>query len=182
MANNKHFLPKSNTREHIIKLRSSNLCLTMSEIARNEGVSRQHVYQVLKKEGLPTKHNIKKYQYECPVCGTISTKKFCSKQCKIKWRQIPMICTKCGILFFRYYSQLLTDSRRGHTNAFFCSKECRNQWLVEQYGFHTPRKYNWDGVWKSHLETGYGALRLSKLLNIPVTTISAILNHYKNDG
>jgi hypothetical protein len=53
---------------------------------------------------------------------------------------------------------------------------------VEQYGFHTPRKYNWDAVWKSHLETGYGASRLSKLLNIPVNRISAILNHYKNDG
>ena len=66
MANNKHSLPKSNTREYIINLRSSNLCMTMSEIARNAGVSRQRVYQVLKTEGLPTKHNIKKYQYECP--------------------------------------------------------------------------------------------------------------------
>jgi len=143
---NKHSLPKSNTREYIINLRSSNSCMTMSEIARNAGVSRQRVYQVLKKEGLPTKHNIKKDQYECPVCGNITAKKFCSKECKIKWRQIPIICTECGILFFRYYSQLLTDYCHGHTNAFFCSKECRNKWLVEKYGFQTPRKYNRDEV------------------------------------
>ena len=42
-----------------------------------------------------------------------------------------------------------------------------------------PRKYNWDEVWKRHLETGYDAWRLSKLFNIPVSTISVILNHYK---
>lgn len=179
MVNKRRSLPKLNTRELIINLRSSNLCMTMSEIARNAGVSRQRVYQVLKTESLPTRHNITKYEYECPVCGTRSKNKFCSNDCKIKWRQIPIICTKCGKLFFRYYSQLLADNHRRNSNVLFCSKECRNKWLVEQYGFHSPRKYDWDEIWKRHLETGYGALRLSKLLNIPVHRISFILNYYK---
>ena len=160
----------------------------MSEIARNAGVSRQRVYQILKKEGLSAKHHIKKYQYECPVCGTSSTHKFCSYECKIKWRQIPIICTRCGKLFLRYQSQFLTDYLH-HSDALFCSKECRSKWLVEQYGFQRYphhmarvchiRKYNWDDVWKRHLETGYGASRLSKELNIPISTITAILNHFK---
>ena len=127
----------------------------MSEIAREAGVSRQRVYQILKQEGLPTKQKIKKYRYQCPVCGAISPKKLCSEECKIKWRQIPIICTECGKLFFRYYSQLLADCHRSRVNAFFCSKECRNKWFVEQYGFHSGRKNDWDEVWKSHLETGY---------------------------
>lgn len=49
-------LCESNTRKRVIELRSVDLFMTMSEIAQKVGISRQRVYQILQKEGLPTKH------------------------------------------------------------------------------------------------------------------------------
>jgi hypothetical protein len=37
------------------------------------------------------------------------------------------------------------------------------------------RKHNWEEVWKRHLETGYGAVKLSRQLGIPETTVAYIL-------
>ena len=75
-------MSKSTARERVKELRSSDLFMTMSEIARKADTSRQRVFQILKQEGLPTRHRIKKILYECPVCGTVSSFKFCSLECK----------------------------------------------------------------------------------------------------
>ena len=121
-------------RKQVIELRSANLSMTMSEIARRVGMSRQRVFQILQEEGLPTKHcvNIKKYQ--CLECGAVSPHKFCSDECKKKWQQIPIICNGCGKLFFRNVTQFLHNYRK-HNHALFCSNNCAHKWLVEMYGF-----------------------------------------------
>jgi AraC-like DNA-binding protein len=121
-------------RKQVIELRSANLSMTMSEIARRVGMSRQRVFQILREAGLPTKHcvNIKKYQ--CLECGAVSPHKFCSDECKKKWQQIPIICNGCGKLFFRNVTQFLHNYRK-HSHALFCSKSCAHKWLVETYGF-----------------------------------------------
>ena len=64
----------SDARKQIIELRSANLSMTMSEIAKRVGMSRQRVFQILREEGLPTKHcvNIKKYQ--CLESGCVATR------------------------------------------------------------------------------------------------------------
>jgi len=95
------FLSKPYIRTRVKELRSCDLFMTVSEIARKLKISRQRVHQILKQEGLPTKHRIQKYLYECPVCGTVSTFKFCTDECKKKWRHIPVVCSQCGKLFFR---------------------------------------------------------------------------------
>jgi predicted transcriptional regulator len=127
-------LCESNTRKLVIKLRSADLFMTMSEIAQKVGISRQRVHQILQKEGLSTKHKTKKCRYKCPVCGTISTWKFCSVECKRKWQLIPIICSRCGNLFTRNKYQFLNNYRH-HGNALFCSKHCAGKWLAEQYQF-----------------------------------------------
>lgn len=53
-------LHRLNTREQVRELRSANLCMTMSEIAKRVGVSRQRVFDILQEEGLPTKHYVSK--------------------------------------------------------------------------------------------------------------------------
>jgi len=181
-----HILSGSDTRQKVRELRSNNLCMNMSEIASKVNISRQRVYQILREEGLPTKRYLKMTQYACAVCGTISTHKFCSDECKKKWHQIPVICTRCGKLFIRNRHQFLTNYPHFNNNLF-CSRDCSSKWWAEHYGFkaypdhisnkpHT-RKHNWDDIWKMHLETGYGSLRLSKRLNIPRNTIADILRH-----
>ncbi len=145
----------------------------MSEIASKVNISRQRVYQILREEGLPTKRYLKMTQYACAVCGTISTHKFCSDECKKKWHQIPVICTRCGKLFIRNRHQFLTNYPHFNNNLF-CSRDCSSKWWAEHYGFkaypdhisnkpHT-RKHNWDDIWKMHLETGYHIAQLGALL------------------
>jgi len=187
-TNATHILSGSDTRQKVRELRSTNLCMNMSEIARKVGISRQRVYQILREEGLPTKHHLKMTQYACVVCGTISAHKFCCDNCKKKWQQIPVICTRCGKLFTRNRHQFLTNYRH-FNNSLFCSRDCSSKWWAEHYGFkaypdhisNKPRirKHNWDSIWKMHLETGYGSMRLSKLLNISRNTIADILRYYR---
>lgn len=125
---------KSDIRKQVRELRSAYLCMTMSEIAKKVGVSRQRVYQILQKDGFPTKHQhyVRKNLYECPVCGTTSEHKFCSDACKNKWQQIPVICSRCGKLFSRNRRVLLRNYRR-HSRALFCSRYCIGMWLAENY-------------------------------------------------
>jgi transcription elongation factor Elf1 len=132
MINAMYSLPMSDTRKQVRELREANLSITMSEIAKRVGVSRQRVYQILHKDGFPTKRRVLKNQYECLVCGAASEHKFCSKECKINWKQIPVVCTRCGKLFLRNRNQLLNNYRR-HNDALFCSKHCSGKWLSENY-------------------------------------------------
>jgi hypothetical protein len=181
---------KSETRKRVSELRSANLSMKMSQIAKNVGISRQRVYRILKTEGLPTKPIVKKYEhqcYKCCVCGTLSTSEFCSNECKQTWTRIPVVCSGCGKLFFRSRHQFMANYRH-HNIALFCSPLCTGRWIQEQWGFNRypehagrNRKYDWDEVWKSHLETGYGGRRLSKKLNIPLGTIASILRNYRQN-
>jgi transcription elongation factor Elf1 len=129
-----------NIRERITNLRKADLHLTMSEIARIANVSRQRVHQILKEEGLPTSHQIriknqiKKNLYECPVCGTLTSLRFCSEECKKKWREVPVVCTRCGKLFIRDRHQFLTNYPQ-HNDGLFCSKVCTGKWYGAKYGF-----------------------------------------------
>jgi transcriptional regulator with XRE-family HTH domain len=123
---------ESDTRSRVRDLRSANLLMKMSEIARIVGVSRQRVYQILQKEGLPTKQHIRKCLYKCPVCGVISSRKFCSYQCRKKWLQIPIICSECGNLFIRSRRKFM-NSYPHHSDVLFCSKKCTGKWLKEHY-------------------------------------------------
>jgi len=180
---------ESDTRQRVKELRMSNRFISMSAIARLIGISRQRVFQILQEEGLPTKHLVKpvnKDQYSCPVCGKISTNKFCSNECKKQWHQIPVVCSRCGKLFFRDVHQFLANYR-DHSDIVFCSRNCQSRWIGAHYGFKShpnhsgpgvKRKHNWEEVWKRHVDTGYGAIKLSRQLGIPETSVAYILFHY----
>jgi hypothetical protein len=129
------------TRERVKELRGSDLFLTRSEIALKADTPRQHVFQIFKQEGLPTRHRIKKILYECPVCGTISAFKFCSSECKKKWQQIPIVCSRCGKLFIRSKHQFFINYRRCN-GSLFCCKVCAGKSIAEQYGFGQYPKHS----------------------------------------
>jgi hypothetical protein len=123
---------KSNTRIRVKDLRTANLLMKMSEIAKKVGISRQRVFQILQEEGLPTKQHVKKCLYACPVCGRITKHKFCCGECRKEWLQIPVICSECGNLFIRRRSSFL-NSYPHHNNVLFCSKKCTGKWLNKHY-------------------------------------------------
>ena len=172
------------TAQAVVSMRNKSACATLQDIADNLGISRQRVHQILKKEDLRTKHYTQKTRFECQVCGKTSSHKFCSVECKKKWHEIPVTCTTCGKLFTRSRRQLLAH----YKEFLFCSRECFGKWAAEHYGFKAHpenamrKKPKWDYslVWKTHLETGYGAVRLSRLLNIPERTITMILEKCRN--
>jgi len=130
--------PNSVIRKQVIELRSSNIYMTMSDIAREVGISRQRAFQILQKAGLPTKYYINTTKYACLVCGTVSLHKFCSNKCKKEWQQIPIVCTTCGKLFTRNKNAVLASCRRNQANLF-CSKYCQGKWAGEHYGFKAHR-------------------------------------------
>jgi DNA-binding XRE family transcriptional regulator/endogenous inhibitor of DNA gyrase (YacG/DUF329 family) len=123
---------KSDTRSRVKDLRSADLHMKMSEIAKIIGISRQRVFQILQEEELLTKQHVKKCLYACPVCGRITSHKFCSEECRKEWLQIPVICSECGNLFIRRRSKFM-NSYPHHNNALFCSKKCTGKWLNKNY-------------------------------------------------
>jgi len=172
------------TVQAVVQMRIDNPGATLQDIGDKIGVSRQRVHRILEKHNLPTKHYSQKLLYECSVCGKISSHEFCSIECQKKWHQIIVECTNCGKLFTRSESELLGHYR----NSLFCSRECFGKWISERYGFkahpeNCGRHKQWDYslVSKTRLETGYGARRLSRLLNIPDGTINGILGKCKNN-
>jgi transcription elongation factor Elf1 len=132
---------ESDSRSQVRDLRSANLLMKMSEIARIVGVSRQRVYKILQEEGLPTKHHIRKCLYKCPVCGKITSRKFCSGECRKEWLQIPVICSECGNLFIRSRSKFMSGYSH-HSDVLFCSKKCTGKWLKKHNGpkYHLNNK------------------------------------------
>jgi hypothetical protein len=127
-------LSKAGVRRRVKELRNSDLFMTMSEIGQRLNISRHRVLQILKDEGLPTMHRIRRYLCECPVCGATSVFKFGSKECKKQWQMIPIICTKRGKLFYRNRHQFFINYPH-HNDGSFCSKICAGKWFAEHYGF-----------------------------------------------
>lgn len=44
---------------------------------------------------------------------------------------------------------------------------------------HQGRKHDWAAIWKAHQDTGYGELRLGRLLGIPAQSVGNVLRHYR---
>ncbi len=92
---------------------------------------------------------------------------------------ITLKCKQCGRDFQLKPSLYRARLRRRKFPGFFCSRRCMGKWSGAQYGFRVHqknRKWDWGMVWQRHLETGYGARRLSRQLGIPESTISEILH------
>ena len=145
------------------------------------------------KRGLPSKYQ------PCLNCGNATTNesRICSPECRKAYTTIMVECSQCHKLFPIVKSQLIGRTKRSKNDGVFCNNVCHGKWAGEHYGFIAhpenaihgqvrKRGYDYDMVWQKHFETGYGALRLSRLLNIPESTISYILakkeKSYKERG
>jgi transcriptional regulator with XRE-family HTH domain len=107
-----------------------------------------------------------------------------------KRKRVVLKCAQCGGEFQLRPSDYRSRLRRRKVQSFFCSRHCYGVYLARHHGFGTPghispkwkRKWDWDMVWLRHLETGYGAPRLSRQLGIPEATIGMILSHIRMRG
>jgi hypothetical protein len=127
--------------EAIKKERQLNLCMTMADIGRKFGVTREDVRQVLSKAGLPTRKW--KQSFICSYCGKLLTghgSMFCSRECYKNYHRVELQCDQCGQLFRRRLSEVRATLKRRFENRsesklWFCGHKCQGYWLATNYGF-----------------------------------------------
>jgi len=115
-------------KEEVLQLRKNNPAMSMSEISRVVGISRQRVFQLLKMEGLPTR--IKKLVFYCVKCDKVVDKEKTFRynkqkctECRIKENIVYLFCYFCNNLMVR---RKYTIRNRHH----FCDKVCYGLWLT----------------------------------------------------
>ena len=124
-------------------------------------------------------------QPHCPRCDTMVHKVGYCSGCAEDLRSVPVACSFCGTVTERPTWELL-HQRKLHPaqEQFFCTKRCQGKWLAEHHGFTAhpencgpgrSRRHDYDAVWQTHLETGYGCYKLSRMLGIPRSTVTSIL-------
>jgi len=99
------------TREkQITRLRENNPSMTVTEIARLVGTTRQRVWYVLHTAGLPT--------------AVI-----------VELRDLTLTCDECGESFKRRACEERIGKARNPNKMVFCSKRCHGRWLGRTAGF-----------------------------------------------
>lgn len=177
--------------QQAIRLRKDNPCLTSSDIGRELGVTRERIRQILARDALPTRRLHQ--EYVCQQCGTTiqQPRRFCSLKCRFEYNHPVIECDQCGKLFRRDTSKILASARNPLSfGRFFCNRHCLGKYRGLHSGFAAhpeftrrprQRKYDYDAIWQKHIETGYGAVRLARLLHIPEPSTYAILRTYARE-
>jgi len=109
-------------------------------MARDIGVSRERVRQVLTSLSLTT--NFRR-QWFCKDCGTgVASYAIRCRACYFKSLYTTFACEECGTA----KRILITDLKRLHPR--FCSKKCQGKWFGRVYGrgHHVPQSFFLDGV------------------------------------
>lgn len=129
------------------ELRNQNPCLSLREIAvlisktTGEEVSRQRIYQVLKKAGVKTRGRFPRVHI-CNYCGnefkTLGKRYlFCSRQCYRDYYTVTLECVNCKELFkrtsYKARHALLNPNHKGA--GPFCSHYCFGQYFGTHSGF-----------------------------------------------
>ncbi len=125
----------------------------------------------------------------CPMCkeqpaGKIRQRNnplgLCNS-CLVKSRWTEVECAGCGKSILWRTCWMISRIKTRKQKDFYCSHKCAGKYLGKHYGFAVhpenigaSRKYDYEAVWRAQDETGFGCNRLSRLLNIPVGTISNI--------
>jgi hypothetical protein len=188
--------PIGETRKKVREL--ADQFLNATSLAKYLGVSRARVGQIAKIDNIQKLQLHPAPRIECPICHNIFVKRSkhqetCSKICHrelIKQRReskkVIRICLTCGKEF--KISPRLIKPKRG-SPANYCSRKCSGVMVGTKYGFAAHpenvinnahlRKHNYEQIYQIHQETGYGAIRIARLLNISYRSVSPILYKLK---
>ncbi|MCK9369960.1 hypothetical protein M0R04_08660 [Candidatus Dojkabacteria bacterium] len=166
---------KSEQSLRIIKFAKENPCFNRSKIANHYNISRERVRQILSSAGVNTRHLQPPKQPKLCKCGNVITDKY-YKYCK-KCREVKLRCVNCNKLFKRHLSDINYRVKVNYNNNFLCSNKCKGEFLSK-----TKKQNNYNAIWKMHLKTGYGNVKLQKLFpQCSRATISRILHYYRGD-
>ncbi len=126
----------------VTEIRRNDPKVPASTMAKDLGISRERVRQLLKELGLKT--NILKCGKRCPECGQkISSQ---SKLCRVCFLQkrflgsrVNLLCDSCGKRFLRLRSEWKTSRIKGYRFTF-CNRRCQGHYLGIHSGFGNRRK------------------------------------------
>ncbi len=107
----------------ISKYRQENPTLTLAEIGKKFGVSRQYIHKVLKQTNTPTKRAKKQTVKYCLICGKNGSRSVCTGKCHFQYYNIKVNCASCRISFYRKRGQIVSKYNRGY-NKIYCSRRC----------------------------------------------------------
>jgi len=111
--------------------------VSLAEIGRRVGLSRERVRQIARKEGAAARSRGEQRELVCPECGKVFTvrsssieqrRRFCSRECSARSQRGPRVerltfsCEVCGQTYTRKASEVKDGTR-------FCSKTCQGKWL-----------------------------------------------------
>ena len=97
--------------------------LTLAEIGKEFGVSRQYIHKVLKHTNTPTLRAKKKQVKYCLVCGSATTRLVCKGRCSFDYYNIKVTCSWCRVPFYRKRGQIVDKYNRGY-DKIYCSRRC----------------------------------------------------------
>ena len=115
-------------KNKIVRLRKKFPLLPSNQIANKVGVSRQYVHKILRQANLHTSapSRRKNATNACLVCGqptSDSRYRFCSKECRVDYLTVDMVCSFCKVVYTITRSQLAQKVRDGY-NKPYCSRIC----------------------------------------------------------
>lgn len=117
----------------VVKLRKKYPCMSITTIGNKLGISGTRVEQLLVKANMPMKRMVVKYY--CSKChkeiSKYNKKPFC-RDCG-KNELVPIICSQCGILFYREQQYITRKTK--NPEHLFCNTECKGKYVGTHYGF-----------------------------------------------
>ena len=117
------------TRNEAIALKESQPYLTLPAIAKKLGVTKQRIFFILKKAGVPTKglYQRKRLVY-CPVCHSVTPnkQKYCPGKCKQTVQFVLLKCEFCHVEFPRAKRDVQQNLKKGYSHVF-CCRMCYNR-------------------------------------------------------
>ncbi|MBI4288042.1 MAG: hypothetical protein HY671_06410 [Chloroflexi bacterium] len=127
----------------VAELRLQSPDMPGAEIARQLGISRERVRQILAKRRLPTrvKWAPKNRCSRCNARLRDRTKTGLCLRCLKERRHMEghtkLVCEVCGVSFERRASRVRAQAKRGYVHTF-CGKVCQGRWLGAQRGSYHP--------------------------------------------
>ena len=107
----------------VAEYRQEHPTLTLDEIGKQFGVSRQYIHKALKQTHTPTTRVKKRSVKYCVICGKGGTRNVCEGRCHFQHYNIKVNCALCRIPFYRKRGQIVSKYNRGY-NKIDCSRRC----------------------------------------------------------
>jgi len=121
--------------DKVAELRSKAPQMPAIEVARQVGVSRERVRQILVNLGLPTRFRLPPRR--CSICGTQierdSLTGLC-RACRHESCRVTLVCDECGRQYKVRRSYATARQKRGCRHKF-CGLRCMGKWAGRHYGW-----------------------------------------------